>query len=219
MNDANQKQRIPQAVRSAKMQQRLSEAAYNIIRDCGYANFRTSAVAKAAGVSQGAQLHHYPTKNSLAVAALDYAYRQYHQQFEANYAMIDECDDLLDLIFKDFKDFYLSGYFSTALDILISGGKNEDLKEQLVAITLDNRTAIERVWLEELINDGWPLALAEEILALSHSIVRGFAARALVINDQAQFDRLLFRWRAMVKSLEGEKNNVVQRFELKKSSN
>lgn len=210
MSDEKTKQRVPQAVRSAKMQQRLSEAAYLIIRDGGYVNFRTSAVAKRAGVSQGAQLHHYPTKDSLAIAALDYAYKEYNKLFEANYAAVDQCDDLLDLIFKDFKDFYLSDYFSVALDILISGGKNEELREKLVAITRENRRLVERAWLEELINDGWPLALAEELLALSHSIIRGFAARALVIDDPAHFDRLLTRWRSMVDTLASEKNTVIQ---------
>ena len=210
MSDEKTKQRAPQAVRSAKMQQRLSEAAYLIIRDGGYVNFRTSAVAKRAGVSQGAQLHHYPTKDSLAIAALDYAYKEYNKLFEANYAAVDQCDDLLDLIFKDFKDFYLSDYFSVALDILISGGKNEELREKLVAITRENRRLVERAWLEELINDGWPLALAEELLALSHSIIRGFAARALVIDDPAHFDRLLTRWRSMVDTLANEKNTVIQ---------
>ena len=210
MSDEKTKQRVPQAVRSAKMQQRLSEAAYLIIRDGGYVNFRTSAVAKRAGVSQGAQLHHYPTKDSLAIAALDYAYKEYNKLFEANYAAVDQCDDLLDLIFKDFKDFYLSDYFSVALDILISGGKNEELREKLVVITRENRRLVERAWLEELINDGWPLALAEELLALSHSIIRGFAARALVIDDPAHFDRLLTRWRSMVDTLANEKNTVIQ---------
>ena len=198
---APQKIRVPQAVRTAKMQQRLSKAAFNIIRDGGYVNFRTSAVAKEAGVSQGAQLHHYPTKDSLAVAALEYAYGKSYEQFERNYASIAEHDDLLDLILKDFKDFYLSDYFMVALDILMAGGKSEELRSQLTQITRNNRTKIERLWLEEMINAGWALTPAEDVLALSHSIVRGFATRALVIDDYAEFERLLERWRLLVNDL------------------
>jgi protein-disulfide isomerase len=63
--------RVPQAERSARMQRRLAQAAYEVIRDGGYVHFRTAAVARAAGVSQGAQLHHFPTKNSLAEAAIE----------------------------------------------------------------------------------------------------------------------------------------------------
>ncbi|MBR9913005.1 MAG: TetR/AcrR family transcriptional regulator [Gammaproteobacteria bacterium] len=201
MSKSAPKTRVPQAVRTAKMQRRLAEAAFNIIRDGGYVNFRTSAVAKAAGVSQGAQLHHYPTKDDLAVAALEYAYDKAVERFEHNYASIDEYDDLLELILKDFKDFYFSDSFMVALDILMAGGKDQQLRETLLQMTRNNRQRVERLWLERLIDAGWALTPAEDALALSHSIVRGFATRALVDNDEATFERLLQRWRQMVNEL------------------
>lgn len=191
------KERTPQAVRSAKMQRRLSKAAFSIIRDVGYVNFRTSAVAKHAGVSQGAQLHHYPNKDSLAIAALEYAYSESYKRFATNFAQARHTDDLLGLMLKDFEDFYLSDYFMVALDIIMAGGKNDNLRKPIIKITLDNRKKIERMWLEELINDGWGLAAAEQVLALSHSIIRGFAARGLVVEDRSEFEQLKQRWREM----------------------
>jgi AcrR family transcriptional regulator len=201
---AVQKDRIPHAVRSAKMQRRLSEASFEVIREVGYANFRTSAVSKRAGVSQGAQLHHYPTKDSLAIAALEYAYGEARGQFEENFASSENCDELLDRILKDFVDFYISDYFMVALDILMAGGKNEELHNQLTSMSRKFRDQVERAWLEKLIDEGWLLTLAEDVLALSHSLVRGFATRALIRNDQAEFDRLLRRWREMVSLLAGQ---------------
>lgn len=201
MSTAVQKDRIPHAVRSAKMQQRLSKAAFEVIREVGYANFRTSAVSKRAGVSQGAQLHHYPTKDSLAIAALEYAYGEAREKFEQNLANSESCDDLLNLILQDSADFYLSDYFMVALDILMAGGKNKELHKQLTGMSRQFRDQVERAWLEKLVDDGWSLTLAEDVLALSHSLVRGFATRALIRNDQAEFDRLLRRWREMVSLL------------------
>ncbi len=201
MSTAATKDRIPHAVRSARMQQRLSEAAYEVIREGGYANFRTSAVSKRAGVSQGAQLHHYPTKNSLAIAAMEHAYGRAYEQFERNLASRAEGDDLIELILKDFADFYLSEYFMVALDILMAGGKNEELHEEVTEMSRQFRDTVERHWLEQLVDDGWSLTLAEDVLALSHSLVRGFATRALIRNDPAEFDRLLKRWRQMVQAL------------------
>jgi len=201
LSTAVTKDRIPHAVRSARMQQRLSEAAYEIIREGGYANFRTSAVSKRAGVSQGAQLHHYPTKNSLAMAAMEHAYGRAYEQFERNLACPAAGEDLIELILKDFADFYLSDYFIVALDILMAGGKNEELHEELTEKSRQFRDTVERHWLEQLVDDGWSLTLAEDVLALSHSLVRGFATRALIRKDQAQFDRLLKRWRQIVLAL------------------
>jgi len=183
------------------MQQRLSEAAYEAIREGGYVNFRTSAVSKWAGVSQGAQLHHYPTKNSLAIAALEHAYGKAYEQFERNLASVGDQKELIDLILKDFVDFYLSDYFMVALDILMAGGKNEELHAELTEVSRQFRDKVERHWLEQLVDDGWSLTLAEDVLALSHSVVRGFATRALIRNDRTEFDRLLRRWRKMVLAL------------------
>lgn len=201
MSSEASKDRIPHAVRSARMQERLSEAAYEVIREGGYANFRTSAVSKHAGVSQGAQLHHYPTKNSLALAAMEYAYGKAHEQFEQNLASQAGGEGLIDLILKDFVDFYLSDYFMVALDILMAGGKNAELHHELTEMSRRNRDNIERHWLERLVDDGWSLTLAEDVLALSHSVVRGFATRALIREDRVEFERLLKRWRQMVQSL------------------
>ena len=45
--------RMTQDQRSALTKDKLARAAFEVIRDVGYAGFRTAAVAKAAGVSQG----------------------------------------------------------------------------------------------------------------------------------------------------------------------
>ena len=192
------KTRVPQAVRSAKMRERLTEAAFTVINEVGFANFRTSAVSKEAGVSQGAQLHHFPTKDSLAIAAMEYAYHKAHEQFIHNFSKTAEQEGLLALIIKDFKDYFMSDYFMVALDILMGGGKNETLRVELVDMALTNRGQIERSWLERLIDDGWPLTDAEDFLAITHNIVRGFAVRSLVDKNITDFDRRMQRWQTMV---------------------
>jgi len=195
------KARVPQAVRSALMKERLSKAAFNVIRQVGYDSFRTSAVSKEAGVSQGAQLHHFPTKDSLAVAAMDYAYRSSMDQFRKNFAVDANGEDLIDLMLKDFKDFYLSDYFMVALDILLACSKNEELQTELSEMASINRITVERQWLERLVNDGWTLTDAEDVMGLSHSIIRGFYVRGLLKRSSTNNEKLLDRWKQMVKSL------------------
>src|SRR5579871_2481000 len=62
--------RRTQAERSHETQTRILKAAAQLISKKGYARFRTADVAKAAGISRGTQLHHYPTKDLLVVATL-----------------------------------------------------------------------------------------------------------------------------------------------------
>jgi len=192
--------RVPQAERSARMQRRLAQAAYEVIRDGGYVHFRTAAVARAAGVSQGAQLHHFPTKNSLAEAAIDYAWSQATSDSLARIAAFEAGQDIITALMSDSQAFFFSDYFRVALDILMAGGNDLALREALVASTLAHRSRVERLWLEKLVEQGWKLPDAEDVLALSMSVARGFAVRALVEPGREHFERLCARWITILKA-------------------
>lgn len=186
--------RIPQAERTALMKARMCKAAFELIRDHGYVNFRTAAVTRHAGVSQGAHLHHFPTKDSLALATMEYAYEQ---STAASLHLIDSLpasSDVTQPMLQDAKSFFLSPHFRVALDILMAGGNDEEFRQQLVTLTVKHRGRVERAWLEKLVDGGWPLAAAEDMLTMTFSLVRGFALRLLVDPDPAAFDRVFARW-------------------------
>ncbi len=192
--------RRSQSERSARMRERLARAAFEVIRDAGYVNFRTAAVARAAGVSQGAQLHHFPTKNSLAEAAIDYAWAEATAGSLARIAEFAPGGDVLRAIMADSQAFFFSDYFRVALDILMAGGNDAALRDALVASTLAHRQQVERLWLEKLLERGFTLGDAEDVLALGMSVVRGLAIRALVEPDQARFQHLCERWTRIVEA-------------------
>ncbi len=196
--------RVPQAQRSALMRARLSKAAFEVIRDQGYVNFRTAAVARRAGVSQGAQLHHYPTKNSLALAAIEYAFEETTTASLAQVASLQAGEEPLRALVDDARAFFFSDHFRVALDILMAGGKEESLKQDLIALTLRHRGRVERAWLEKLIDAGWSLTTAEDLLAMTLSLVRGFAIRGLVEADTGSFERLFDRWLEIVGVFAGD---------------
>ncbi|MEW6472342.1 MAG: TetR/AcrR family transcriptional regulator [Actinomycetota bacterium] len=66
------RQRRTQEERSAETRKRLLDAAIECLIELGYAATTTAVVAERAGVSRGAQLHHYPTKADLLAAAVDH---------------------------------------------------------------------------------------------------------------------------------------------------
>ena len=183
------------------MRARLAKAAFEVIRDQGYVHFRTAAVARQAGVSQGAQLHHFPTKNSLALAAIEYAYEQSTGGSVARAAALGPGQDPVDALLEDARAFFFADYFRVALDILMAGGGDDTLKQELIARTLRHRGRVERLWLEKLVAAGWPLGEAEDALGLSLSLVRGCAIRGLVEPDHGRVDHLLTLWRTLVLGL------------------
>ena len=63
-----------QEERSAETRRRLLDATVACLFDRGYAGTTTTEIATRAGVSRGAQLHHFPKKDELVVGALEHVF-------------------------------------------------------------------------------------------------------------------------------------------------
>src|SRR3954453_5841167 len=66
------KQRRTQAQRSATTRAALLDATIKSLVEVGYANTTTTGIAERAGVSRGAQMHHFPTKADLVASAVEH---------------------------------------------------------------------------------------------------------------------------------------------------
>lgn len=66
--------RRTQEERRATTQAALLDAAVDCLIEHGWSRFSTTAVADRAGVSRGAQLHHYPTRAALVAAAVAHVF-------------------------------------------------------------------------------------------------------------------------------------------------
>ena len=78
--------RRTQAERSAATQARLLDAALECLVELGYAGTTTTVVAERAGVSRGAQLHHFPTRAALVAAAVEHLYARLTDAYQAGFA-------------------------------------------------------------------------------------------------------------------------------------
>ena len=64
--------RRSQDERTAQTRARVLDAVLGCLVERGYAGTTTTAVAARAGVSRGAQLHHYRTRAALVAAAVEH---------------------------------------------------------------------------------------------------------------------------------------------------
>jgi AcrR family transcriptional regulator len=191
--------RRTQAERSEETQTRILKAAANLIRKRGYARFRTAEVAKEAGVSRGAQLHHFPTKDSLVVATLEYVFKQAQAQSRRRASDVNRPADLVAAVIDDAREFFFSEHFMVAIDIVLSTSTDQSVRRQILDISRKARRPVERAWAEALASSGMPSQLASDIVALTLSLVRGMALRTLWDNDPKWFDDLFALWRQMIK--------------------
>src|SRR5262245_41346093 len=80
--------RRTQAERSATTRARLLDATLECLCDQGYARTTTPEIARRAGLSRGAQLHHFPTKAELVTAAVEHLFERRYQEFRAAFAQV-----------------------------------------------------------------------------------------------------------------------------------
>ncbi len=190
--------RRTQEQRSAASREKLSRAAFELIRDQGYANFRLAGVARAAGVSQGRQLHHFPNKEAIALAAVEYGTRLARARTEAHLKAFGDTDDAVAAVAADSRDYYFTASFHVALDVAKSASGNRELLRAIRRISRGYREFAEQSWIDRLIDRGWSRADADDVVALTTGLVRGFAIREMIRPDRGRYDQLIERWRQMV---------------------
>lgn len=191
--------RRTQAERSEETQARILKAAASLIRKRGYARFRTADVAAEAGLSRGAQLHHFPTKDALVVATLGYVFEQAQVTSRRRAAAVDRPRDLIEAVIADAREFFFSEHFKVAIDIVLSTSTDQSVRRQILEISRKARRPVETAWSEALVASGVEASLAADIVALTLSLVRGMALRTLWDNDPKWFDHLFVVWRRMIR--------------------
>ena len=191
--------RRTQAQRTAETRLRILKAAANLIRRRGYARFRTAEVANEAGISRGAQLHHFPTKDSLVVATLEYVFEQAQILSRRRAAAVNRPRDLIEAVIADAREFFFSEHFMVAIYIVLSTSTDQAVRRQILDISRKARRPVETAWTEALAASGVSASIAADIVALTLGVVRGMALRTLWDNDPKWFDQLFALWRRMIK--------------------
>lgn len=180
------------------MRQRILDAAVRVLGERGYAGFRTAEVAAVAGVSRGAQTHHFASKDELVLAALEHGFRSAAQRGRLRAGRVTSPDEAIQGLIEDSRDFFFSDVFLIAVDLTILGGRQSPNNSEIREMSRSNRLPVEAAWLEALVESGVPRPIAEDLLGLTTSIVRGLAIRRLLADDPVRFGRLLELWRSMV---------------------
>jgi len=194
---ASRRKRRTQAERTQETRTRILDAAVEVLRKKGYAHFRTADVAKVAGVSRGAQLHHFKTKEKLVYATMEHVFHNVLATSQTRARALKPGEDPLPGIVADARDFFFSTPFFISLDIATSINSVR-FRRELTAMVREARLPAEKAWRRTLTERGLPEQVADDILWLTLGLVRGLAVRMLWQNEPARFDRLLEVWRGIV---------------------
>lgn len=198
MSDGASRPRRTQGERSEAMRQRLIDATLECLETDGYAGTTISRIIEVAGVSRGAPVHHFPSKNALIAAAAEQLIRRIYIQLGEAVTHLEQSENrLTDLILVSWR-------------AVFNQPGNKALNELLLASQRDAELAT-------ILRDLWTLAYGTVGVAASHYLepltdrddvgqlmvltqwlLRGMAMDRHLVTSPGLYDHYLGLWSRML---------------------
>lgn len=191
-------QRPTQEMRREAMKERLLEATLQVILEEGWPQASTQKISERAGVSRGAQTHHFPTKTDLLLAAIQKNVRRYHQAIDAQAESLRGDEHAL----RTYLDFLWDGSQEEAflpiwLDALVASRTDAALREQVVETDAKAIGAM-RDFGKQSTSDETSSELAGDLMELTAYLLRGMVVQRGAHGDDEHMRRLFERWSHIV---------------------
>lgn len=193
--------RRTQADRSSSMTQKLLDATLDLIHERGMAATSTVAIAKRAGVSRGAILHHYPQKFDLITAAVDHLLETEADKIRKVSAAFAggevDLDALIDFLWRMFS----GRLFMITLDYLAAARTDKDLRRHLGPVSLKFNRALDEIWATFFRLNDQEHGRIDITLNLTLCLMRGMGVQTVLQHrDPAYFRELIASWKDVLVS-------------------
>jgi AcrR family transcriptional regulator len=183
-----------QAERSERTREQLFDATIDCLLDLGYAGTSVNEICKRAGLSRGAQQHHFATKGELMAHALEYLVGKLRDQVvDAVRELADDPDRVakgIDLLWQSF-----SGTLSTAaMELWVAARTDPELRGALLPVD----RALGRATLEFYRATAWrdvPTSRLDTLYWMTVNLTRGLAMDAMIGGDPVRRDQILAEWK------------------------
>lgn len=185
--------RVPQEERSRLMRRRLLEACVDCLVEYGFAGTSTTLVSQRAGVSRGAQLHHFPTKNDLVVAAVEHLTETRGDELAGAAAKLPHGPRRTRAVLRMLGDHFTSRVFTAALELWVAARTDPQL---LAAVgPLEQRVGRETHRLTvDLLGADESRPGVRELVQATLDLVRGLGLADTISDDARRRGRILDRW-------------------------
>lgn len=197
---ANEKKpRRPQGERTAEMTQRLLDATLDLIHETGMAATSTVAIAKRAGVSRGAILHHYPQKFDLITAAVDHLLESEAEHIRELAEAFATGTVTLDALIDEFWRIFSGRLFMITLDYLSVARTDEELRRHLGPVSLKFNKALDTIWSTFFRLGEKEKGRIDITLNLTLCLMRGMGVQTVLRHrEPAYFEELISTWKQML---------------------
>ncbi|WP_262063433.1 TetR/AcrR family transcriptional regulator [Streptomyces sp. STR69] len=182
--------RRPKQDRSRATRQRLLEAAVSCLAEHGWAGSTVSVVAERAGVSRGAAQHHFPTREDLFTAAVEYVAEE---RSTALRELFPEGAEDRRVVVEALVDLYTGPLFRAALHLWVAASNEDQLRPRVTELEARVGRETHRIAVELLDADETRPGVRETVQGLL-DMARGLGLANLLTDDGGRRERVVAQW-------------------------
>lgn len=176
------------------------KATIEILIEKGYAGLTVADVAERAGVSSGARVHHYRTKDDLVIAANAFAYNEAVSLGTVRSASAGRSKNPLKDLVADLTSLYFGRFFRASLDVMAASRTDRVLSRRLYPIVARYHASMRATWTKALREAGYSRPDAELAYDVILGMVRGMGLTSTWRPDIAAHMKLIRQVEQMLQS-------------------
>lgn len=188
----------PKQDRSRATRQRLLEATIDCLAETGWAAATVAVVAERAGVSRGAAQHHFPTREELITAALEYMFDTRNDQAKQEAAALSGLVDGVartEAVVAGLVESYTSALFKAALQVWTHAAADPVMRERIVPLEARFGRASHRRAVEALgVDDSDPTT--HHLVQATLDLARGLGLADVLTDDSLRRKQIVTQWSA-----------------------
>lgn len=202
--------RQPQQERSRTTRRRLIDAAVECLAERGWNGTTVALIAERAGVSRGAAQHHFPTREDLVAAAVEFVGEEQIVELRARAAALPDGASRAQPVADMLLDLYTGPMFRAALHLWVAASTDDALRAVLVPLEARVGREAHRVAVELLGADESVPGVRETVQA-TLDLARGLGLANLLSDDTRRRRQITRQWATMLEPVVATRE-CVERF-------
>ncbi|UQS27956.1 TetR/AcrR family transcriptional regulator [Amycolatopsis thermalba] len=183
----------PRQERSRTTRRKLIEAAVDCIGEVGWAGTTVALIAQRAGVSRGAAQHHFPTREDLVTAAVEYVGEVQIAEMRRGAEGLPSGRSRIEPVVDMLLNLYTGPMFRAALHLWVAASSDESLRTVLVPLQAKvgreaHRLAVDLLGVDET-RPG-----VRELVQSTLDLARGLGLANLLADDTTRRRRIIRQW-------------------------
>lgn len=197
---------LTQEMKSARTRRRILEATLDSIYEDGFQKASTTEIVRRAGVSRGALLHHYPSKEVLIAAAVEHLLEAEIADIRKVAAAYAEkrltIDDFIDDMWRRFS----GRLFMITIDFLASARTDEKLRQSVIPVSLQFHRSLNEIWSHFFVNKKTAPQKVQVLLNMTLCLMRGMGIQTIVRKDPQYYAEMQESWKEILRTLLAEES-------------